>query len=45
MKDDFFYKLSQVEFCSDEESTEIVKELEKMESSDLEIVNREIIEI
>lgn len=45
VKNDFFYKLSQVEFCSDEESTEIAKELEKMESRDLEIVNREIIEI
>lgn len=45
VKNDFFYKLSQVEFCSDEESTEIAKELEKMESRNLEIVNREIIEI
>ena len=45
IKNDFFYKLSQLEYCSDEESKEIIEELNKMDEDDLKIVKREVIEI
>lgn len=45
IKNDFFYKLSQLEFCSDEESNEIIEELSKMNKDDLKIVKKEVIEI
>ena len=44
-KNDFFYKLSQLEYCSDEESKEIIEELNKMNEDDLKIVKKEVIEI
>ena len=37
IKNDFFYKLSQVDYCSDEESKEIIEELNKMEEDDLKV--------
>jgi hypothetical protein len=45
IKNDFFYKLSQLEYCSDEESKEIIEELNKMNEDDLKIVKKEVIEI
>ena len=43
-KNDFFYKLAQVDYCSEEESQEIIKELNKMSKDDLQIAKKEIIE-
>ena len=37
IKNDFFYKLSQVDYCSDEESKEIIEELNKMTEDDLKV--------
>ena len=45
IKNDFFYKLSQLEYCSDEESKEIIEELNKMNEDDLKIVKKEVIEV
>ena len=44
IKNDFFYKLSQLEYCSDEENKEIIEVLNKMNENDLKIVKREVIE-
>lgn len=43
-KNDFFYKLAQVDYCSEEESQEIIEELNKMSKDDLQIAKKEIIE-
>ena len=45
IKNDFFYKLSELEYCSDEESNEIIEELNKMNEDELKIVKKEVIEI
>ena len=37
IKNDFFYKLSQVDYCSNEESKEIIEELNKMTEDDLKV--------
>lgn len=37
IKKDFFYKLSQVDYCSNEESKEIIEELNKMTEDDLKV--------
>ena len=37
IKKDFFYKLSQDDYCSDEESKEIIEELNKMTEDDLKV--------
>ena len=37
IKKDFFYNLSQVDYCSNEESKEIIEELNKMEEDDLKV--------
>ena len=37
IKNDFFFKLSQVYYCSDEESKEIIEELNKMTEDDLKV--------
>ena len=37
IKNDFFFKLSQVDYCSDEESKEIIEELNKMTEDDLKV--------
>ena len=37
IKNDFFHKLSQVDYCSDEESKEIMEELNKMTEDDLKV--------
>lgn len=42
-KDDFFYMLSQVEYCSEEESNEIIKELKTLKKEDLEVAERIIL--
>ena len=44
-KNDFFYKLAQLEYASAEESKEIIEELNNMDEDDLKIVKREVIEI
>ncbi|ALQ35373.1 hypothetical protein [Fusobacterium hwasookii] len=43
-KNDFFYKLSQCDYCSEEESQEIIEELNQMSEDDLKIAREEIIE-
>ena len=43
IKKDFFYKLSQVDYCSDEESKEIIEELNKMTEDDLNVDEIELI--
>lgn len=42
-KNDFFYKLAQVDYCSEEESQEIIEELNKMSKDDLQIAKKEVI--
>ncbi|BEO92364.1 hypothetical protein FNSP4_21730 [Fusobacterium nucleatum] len=37
IKNDFFFKLSQVDYGSDEESKEIIEELNKMTEDDLKV--------
>ena len=37
IKKDFFYKLSQVDYCSNEESKKIIEELNKMTENDLKV--------
>ena len=37
IKNDFFFKLSQVDYCSNEESKEIIEELNKMTEDDLKV--------
>ena len=44
IRNDFFYKLAQVDYCSEEESQEIIEELNKMSKDDLQIAKKEIIE-
>lgn len=44
-RDKFLEELENLEYCSDEESAEIKRELEKLTEEDLKIVEREIIEI
>lgn len=44
IKKDFFYKLSQVDDCSEEETQEIIVELNKMSKDDLQIAKKEVIE-
>lgn len=44
-KTEFFYKLNNVDFCSDEEEKELSKVLNKLTDDDLEIVERTAIEI
>ena len=41
----FFFRLSQVEYCSEEESNNIIKELKKMEEEDLKKTKRKIISL
>lgn len=42
-KDDFFYMLLQVDYCSEEESNEIIKELKTLKKEDLEVAERIIL--
>ena len=39
----FFFRLSQVEYCSEEESNNIIKELKEMKEEDLKKTKRKII--
>ena len=45
INNDFFFRLSQVEYCSEEESNNIIKELKKMEEEDLKKTKRKIISL
>ena len=45
MNNDFFFRLSQVEYCSEEESNDIIKELKEMEEEDLKKTKRKIISL
>lgn len=42
-KEDFFYMLSQVGYCSEEESNEIIAELKTLTKEDLEVAERVIL--
>ena len=42
INNDFFFRLSQVEYCSEEESNDIIKELKEMEEEDLKKTKRKI---
>ena len=41
----FFFRLSQVEYCSEEESNNIIKELKEMKEEDLKKTKRKIISL
>ena len=45
INNDFFFRLSQVEYCSEEESNNIIKELKKMKEEDLKKTKRKIISL
>lgn len=45
MKDDFFERMSNVEYCDEEEERELTELLQQLTDDDLEIVKREIIEL
>lgn len=45
INNDFFFRLSQVEYCSEEESNNIIKELKEMKEEDLKKTKRKIISL
>ena len=45
INNDFFFRLSQVEYCSEEESNNIIKELKEMKEEDLKQTKRKIISL
>ena len=45
INNDFFFRLSQVEYCSEEESNNIIKELKEMKEEELKKTKRKIISL
>ena len=45
INNDFFFRLSQVEYCSEEESNNIIRELKEMEEEDLKKTKRKVISL